>query len=889
MSVQNNTGLPYKEGTVTLTVAGNSVNGKVYSLQNATEEQIYSDYENADKSTVNSYYKPQFKYSADLGGQLIAKTDDGDEFCYREGDTIYAMFPSGDTKEYDLSKFVNISKYTGQDLNLQITCKNEAGDNVPVTDGKVSLTSAGIYTVTYTVTDSVFFDKDGNSVTDTKGYSWDVDISVSLKDTAVPNAYFAFDTSKQKMGYYVKSSIFSTSVYQYIPFLAGLKIYDYNGQEEYLRFDGDNDFNKVAKIEVTNKYSGNIALVKVTLTDGGVIELQLLARADSGGGSTYEGSIKTNGNTIYFVNNGTTSESDTGSTTTAAYWYVRYYKITGNNGTPVEAAKQTFNSSGTSSSTPSGSFSTSIKYTVSYEANEGNCGQTVGYATSASAAVTLPTATRSGYLFSGWYTAASGGTYIGAAGESYTPSANITLYAQWSKPCTVTYDANGGTCDTASEKYSGTALTLPTATRDGYILSGWYTAAEGGSKVGDAGDSYKPSTEITLYAQWTDATREVTVTYDATTNGGSCSTKDATVVAGNNVTLPTPDSRTGYKFSGWYTAASGGTLIGTAGATYAPAADVTLYAQWTGYKVTYNANGGTVTPSSVTYAGTALTLPTPTRDGYTFNGWYTAASGGTLIGAAGATYTPEADITLYAQWTEDSSGDGCITPETLITLADGSRVQVQHLTGEDELLVWNLETGSYDTAPIVFVDSDEEATYEVIDLYFSDGSKVGVIYEHGFFDVDLAEYVYITAENAKDYIGHSFVTQADIENNTWNIVTLEDVVIENRVTRAYSPVTFKHLCYYTDGVLSMPGGINGLFNIFEVDTEIMAYDAEQKAADIETYGLFTYADFEGVVSEVAYEAFNGNYLKVAIGKGLLTWEDIEYLAQHYMPLISGTN
>ena len=69
----------------------------------------------------------------------------------------------------------------------------------------------------------------------------------------------------------------------------------------------------------------------------------------------------------------------------------------------------------------------------------------------------------------------------------------------------------------------------------------------------------------------------------------------------------------------------------------------------------------------------------------------------------------------------------------------------------------------------------------------------------------------------------------------------------------------------------------------------MAYDAEQKAADIETYGLFTYADFEGVVSEVAYEAFNGNYLKVAIGKGLLTWEDIEYLAQHYMPLISGTN
>ena len=173
----------------------------------------------------------------------------------------------------------------------------------------------------------------------------------------------------------------------------------------------------------------------------------------------------------------------------------------------------------------------------------------------------------------------------------------------------------------------------------------------------------------------------------------------------------------------------------------------------------------------------------------------------------------------------------------------------------------------------------------IVHLYFSDGSDVKVIYEHGFFDLELGEYVYIDASNYADFIGHRFVAEGDIGTNSWREVTLDRVVLEKEVTTAWSPVTFSHLCYYTDGVLSMPGGIEGLFNIFEVDTEIMAYDAEKKAKDIETYGLFTFADFGDLITEAAYEAFYGAYLKVAIGKGLLTWEDIEALAERYVPMM----
>ena len=235
---------------------------------------------------------------------------------------------------------------------------------------------------------------------------------------------------------------------------------------------------------------------------------------------------------------------------------------------------------------------------------------------------------------------------------------------------------------------------------------------------------------------------------------------------------------------------------------------------------------------------------------------------------------------------EASSGGGnCVTPDTLITLADGTQKRVDSLTGNEELVVWNLETGKYDKAPIVFVDTEEENEYEIVHLYFNDGSDVKVIDEHGFFDIYLGQYVYIDANNYNDYIGHKFVSQKDIENNTWNEITLDKVIIEKEVTTAWSPVTYSHLCYYTNGVLSMPGGIDGLFNIYKVNTNTMKYNSLLRFFDRIRYGVFTYADFEGLIPEEAFNAFNGEDLKVAMGKGLITWEDIERLAERYVPLM----
>lgn len=226
----------------------------------------------------------------------------------------------------------------------------------------------------------------------------------------------------------------------------------------------------------------------------------------------------------------------------------------------------------------------------------------------------------------------------------------------------------------------------------------------------------------------------------------------------------------------------------------------------------------------------------------------------------------------------------CLAAGTLITLADGRQVPVETLTGDEMLLVWNLKTGSFDTAPILFIDSDPWQSYKVIDLAFSDGTSVKVIYEHGFWDYDLNEYVYLRAD-AEKYIGHWFDKQGTDENGNFvsQRVQLTGVTVQYEYTKPYSPVTYGHLCYYVNGMLSMPGGIEGLFNVFEVDAATMRYDEEKMQADIEQYGLFTYEEFAELVpvTQEVFEAFGGEYLKVAIGKGLIDVETLNRLAVRY--------
>jgi uncharacterized repeat protein (TIGR02543 family) len=146
-----------------------------------------------------------------------------------------------------------------------------------------------------------------------------------------------------------------------------------------------------------------------------------------------------------------------------------------------------------------------VTYTVTYNYESGSGSPPSAAYTVGGTALTLPTPTRTGYAFSGWFTAATSGTLIGVGGASYTPTGSLMLYAQWTvaTPYTVTFNANLGTGTMTNETASvATNLTTNAFTRTGYHFAGWNTLANGTGTAYADDASYPFTSSTTLYAQW---------------------------------------------------------------------------------------------------------------------------------------------------------------------------------------------------------------------------------------------------------------------------------------------------------------------------------------------------------------------------------------------------
>jgi uncharacterized repeat protein (TIGR02543 family) len=148
------------------------------------------------------------------------------------------------------------------------------------------------------------------------------------------------------------------------------------------------------------------------------------------------------------------------------------------------------------------------------------------------------------------------------------------------------------------------------------------------------------------------------ITYSAGTGGsGTAPSSPTTIAIGGTFTTPfSLYTRAGYSFAGW----NDGIRTYAASATYPVSGTVTgnvvLTAQWIGvtYTVLFAYNGRTGGDSDAskefTTGGTAMTLPTPTRTGYTFGNWFSNIALTTQVGIAGANYEPTSNLTLYAKW-----------------------------------------------------------------------------------------------------------------------------------------------------------------------------------------------------------------------------------------------
>jgi len=361
------------------------------------------------------------------------------------------------------------------------------------------------------------------------------------------------------------------------------------------------------------------------------------------------------------------------------------------------------------------------KYAVTYNGNAttGVTGTTVDpdspYETDAEVTVLANSFIRAGYRFTGWNIAATGTGTPYQPDEKFTMgAAAVTLYARWIKQDTLTYSANTGTGTPppAVIDDNGKVITVAGTTLDkeGHSFDGWNTAADGSGTPYAAGASLTLTATMTLYAQWTETTvTKYAVTYNANaTTGVTGTTVDPNSPYETDAEVTVLDNgfiRAGYRFTGWNIAATG------TGTPYQPdekftmgAAAVTLYARWIKQDtLTYNVNTGTGTPPTrkiadsgtvVTVAGAGTSLA---KEGYTFDGWNTAADGGGTAYAVGDPLTLVSDSTLYAQWTETTVPKYAVAYDKNAADATGTTVDPNspYAAGDEVTVVGNtfLRTG----------------------------------------------------------------------------------------------------------------------------------------------------------------------------------------------------
>lgn len=321
------------------------------------------------------------------------------------------------------------------------------------------------------------------------------------------------------------------------------------------------------------------------------------------------------------------------------------YNANGGTGAPSTQQKVHGTNLTLSSTKPTRANSTGNGYTVTFNANGGSVSPTTKTATNTYS-----------YSFNNWK-ATNGTTYN--PGGTYSANEGTTMTAQWNTTTTrgsittptatrsngtatrtVTFDAatNGGTCPTASLNSTATVT---------YTANGWYTATSGGTKRCANGGSYTPAATETVYQQWGSTTGSYSaITLPAATKANSSAPSRVVTIDANKGST-TINSRTSnatitYTQSGWWTAASGGTNRGNAGATYTPPAAEKIYAQF----------NSTIGPYS------EIVLPTEsecTRPNHNLLGFSTKKFGKPMY-EPGEHIVPEASMLLYAIWDgEDAS------------------------------------------------------------------------------------------------------------------------------------------------------------------------------------------------------------------------------------------
>lgn len=526
-----------------------------------------------------------------------------------------------------------------------------------------------------------------------------------------------------------------------------------------------------------------------------------------------------------------------------------------------------------------------------------------------------------GYIFAGW--SGNGSTYNG--GETINNVINDIVFklTYVGKEITVTFNSNGGSIngkDTYVTKvnYGSTLNSFPTAIKANATFIKWNLSSDGkGLSIDNAtifnntlNANLSTSSSIVIYANYIDDIKLI-LNYDSDkllieNNATSLLQYDQTFK------LPSVTSKYGFSFDSWYFDSGYTNKISQTSLTFSELSKyvlngkVNLYAkakEAIKFSVSIDISGkgkGTVTIENKTNGSIDTVSSSDTIDYFQSSALTISAKADDNSSISKFTIN-NVDYKDKQPYTTDSLSaslsivaefdDGCILPTTNVLLSDGTYKYAGDLRSNDKVLSFNHETGKFESSRIIINDHIDSLATErnILYLKFSNDDEIGIAYNHGFFSVEDNKYVYLSIANYLDYIGKEFISvNYNCGYCKFEKVKLVGGTVKKEFTKVCSPATYKNLDIVTESILSIAGGIDGMFNYFEYD-ENLKFDEELMKIDINTYGLFTYEDFENKISYDIYEAFNAKYLKVSIGKGLLTDDLLNYYIKRYAAIIKEQN
>lgn len=226
--------------------------------------------------------------------------------------------------------------------------------------------------------------------------------------------------------------------------------------------------------------------------------------------------------------------------------------------------------------------------------------------------------------------------------------------------------------------------------------------------------------------------------------------------------------------------------------------------------------------------------------------------------------------------------DFCIVYGTKISLIDGTEKNVENLTIKDDLLVFNHDQGELSSSQLFFnyhQNEDNIVTAPILKLSFENGNYIEIHVDHGFFNYTRKEYIYINKDNYMKFINDEFIFLE--KPGKLGKTRLLKGNVKVKTVRVYSPVSVYHLNVFTNGFLSITGEIEGWFNYFDCNDRLK-FNEEKKKKDIERYGLYEYEDFKDYIRKEIFDLLPIPYLKVSVGKGLTTKENIIKVMKKYL-------